>query len=107
MRAGVFSQFIDILEKQTVQNEYGTDTTTYVKVRSTRASVDYVDGDREITNDEFFYSQRVNFTVHIYIPVEDEWHVLWNATEYRVLGVETKYENHEQVKVIKTEKINK
>lgn len=106
MRAGLLNEVIKV-EKQVVdRGDYGesdyTEWETFIE--KTKAQVTYGSGNRELINNEIFFSQDVTFTVRIYHQIKEDMRIIWKNKKYRILSLE---ENKPQQSLtIKTELIN-
>ena len=104
MRAGQLNKLIQILTPTTTTNEFGEQVQTYKVKKETRAKVDYVSGDRTISNNEIIYSYTKDFKVRIYVDVQETDIIKYNNKKWRITSVEPIPEYQE--KIIKTELIN-
>lgn len=85
-------------------NEYGERTTEYVETYTTRAKVEYNNGNRVNENDEIVFSYTKRFLVRSYVPVTETCQIEWQEKRYRILTLEHRREYNDIV--INTELIN-
>lgn len=104
MRAGSLNKIIQIWSPTTTTNEYGEQVQEYKFKKETRAKVDYVGGQRTISNDEVVYPYTKDFTVRIYVDVQETDIIKYLNKKWRILSIEPIPEYQE--KRVNTEVIN-
>ena len=106
MRAGAYTNRINVLRKQVEVSDYGTDKLTWRIATSTLAKVDYIDGDKVEENRETFFTKRVTFTLRAYIDVQNEDRIEFQNEKYRILSINRENDTTHNDIVVKTELIN-
>ena len=105
MRAGAYTEIVDIYKVHVERNEFGEQHDTYTLSERTRANV--VDGasDRTDENKETLYTNIKTFTVHRYVDIDEFDVIEWCGKRWRCISVPTpsKIYNH---KVVTCELIN-
>ena len=104
MIAGRLNEVIDIYSPNENVNEYGERTTEFVKTYTTRAKVEYSNGNRANENDEIVFNYSKRFFVRSYVPVTETCQVEWQKKRYRILTLEYRREYNDII--INTELIN-
>lgn len=106
MRSGAYTTPIEILRKNIVTTDYGTDKLTWETVWKTRADVKWLSGTRTEENREIFYSEQVKFTVRYYIDVQLEDRIMCKGKQYRILSIQDETDTTHNHKTITSELIN-
>lgn len=89
MIAGRLNEIIAIEELKIIKNEYGEEQTdNYVYKFKTRTEVNYNGGNRQIDNNELFFSNDVTFTIRYYHNINELDRIKWNKNYYRILAIE-------------------
>ena len=104
MIAGRLNEVVTIYTPVETVNEYGERTTEYVETYTTRARVEYSNGNRVNENDEIVFSYAKRFFVRSYVPVTETCQLEWQEKRYRILTLEHRREYNDIV--INTELIN-
>lgn len=87
MISGQLTELIQIYKPVIVINEYGEQSTEYKFATATRARLLHDSGNREIVNNELFYSYTKTFVVRHYIKVDDLDRIKWNGKFYKILDI--------------------
>jgi head-tail adaptor len=106
MRAGILNELIDIYEPVEEINEYGERLFTWKLKYTTRASVSWDSGSRNIENSEIVNNYTKTFTVRSYVPVTEKDEIHWQEKKYRIISVEHRKELSFNGILIRTELIN-
>lgn len=104
MRAGTLREIISVESPTPTTNEYGERTYEYEEKIKTRASVEYLKGNRILENDEIFNAYTKVFTTRYYHKIKEDDIIVWNENRYRILTIEPDRER--QKLIITTELIN-
>ena len=103
-RAGLLNEVIQIKRLTSVVNDFGEKVETWENHLTTRARVMNDSGNRNLINDEIFYSYNKTFQVRYYIDVVETDIVVWQNKEYRIISVEKR--RFENDILIRTQLIN-
>lgn len=106
MKAGLFATPCEILRKQVIEGDY-RDKEVWTSVYRTKCNFVWTAGARNIENQEIFYSNTATVTLRLYVPVEDEDHILIDGVEYRVISINKMKDTGHMHIVCNVEKINK
>lgn len=105
MNAGTLFHDIVIEKPQIVVNDdFGSQTETWVKYIRTKADVVWESGNRMTDNDEIFYSWNMTFKIRYYHDVNEKMRIVWRNKRYRILSIMP--DRIKQVLTIRTELIN-
>lgn len=104
MRAGQLDKPIEIYQPNVTVDEFGHQSTDYVKIYETRANVSHKTGSREAVNDEVIYVYSKTFKVRSYVPVGDFCWIKYNGKFWRILQIEP--DKRMQQLTIETELVN-
>lgn len=104
MIAGRLNEIIKIYKPQEVINEYGEREVEFVYSYTTRAKVEYNNGNRLNENNEIVFNYNKTFNVRSYVPVMETCQIEWQNNRYRILTLEHRREYNDIL--INTELIN-
>lgn len=104
MIAGRLNEQIKIYSPIKEINEYGERVETYKFTYTTRARVDYDNGNRSNENNEIVYNYGKTFNVRSYTQVKETCIIEWQGKRYRILTIENRREYNDMI--IRTELIN-
>lgn len=105
MEAGKLTERITIQRPEVVRDVYGSTTTTWVDVVSNLpAAVNYINGNREIDNEEIFHGRITTFSIRWKGDVDETMQILWDTLKYRILSIDRR--THRREYMIRTELIN-
>lgn len=104
MRAGLFTEPIEVLRAEITKNKFGEEISEWKTIYKTRARVIHTSGSRNNYNDEIVYTYIKTLNVRYYIPVEDFDRIKWNSKIYRILDIEPS--DDKSYKTIKIELVN-
>jgi len=71
---------------QSIKDEYGSPSESYVLTMTLRAAVKDVSGNKEIDLKEKFYTKTLQFITH-YRPVTETMQVEYSGKRYRILNI--------------------
>ena len=104
MQAGLLKHIITIEQPVITVDEYGANTLTWQKYKTTRASAKVETGGRTNENNEIIFAYSVRFTIRYYHDITEDMRIIWNNRKYRILGI---FPDHDiQRIIIDTELIN-
>ena len=104
MRAGVLTEVVTIERPTISRSGYGGNELAWAVVTTTRARVEFANGDRAAENGEMVWAHACIFTLRIYHEVRDTDRIAWRGRHYRVRFIEP--QPHEQRQRVITELIN-
>ena len=105
MNAGTLFYDIVIEKPEIIVNDdFGSQTETWIKYIKTKADVIWESGNRTNDNNETFYSWNMTFRIRYYHDVNEKMRIVWNNKRYRILSIMP--DRIKQVKTIRTELIN-
>ena len=88
MNSGQLKDRIYIYEQQISRTPYGNTSRKWVCKYTTRARVNYSSANRDINNDEIFYTVEREFIVRHYVPVVETDIIVWNDQKWRILSID-------------------
>lgn len=88
MIAGTLKEIVSFLAPTTIKDGFGSTNITYSKVCTTRASVRYSSGSREVSNNEILNSYNYIFTVRSYHNINEKMLIEWKGKQYRILSID-------------------
>lgn len=86
MQAGLLREDICILRPQTIVNEYGEQVQEHKAVIHCKAHIKR-ETDRELSNQEIVYTDRLDIQIRHYHKIQDYDRVCWCGRHYRILSV--------------------
>ncbi|MBD5229553.1 MAG: phage head closure protein [Bacteroidales bacterium] len=105
MNAGTLFYDIVIEKPEIIVNDdFGSQTETWVKHIKTKADIIWDSGSRTNDNNETFYAWNMTFRIRYYHDVNEKMRIVWNNKRYRILSIMP--DRIKQVKTIRTELIN-
>ena len=104
MIAGKLTEQIRIYEPVTVRSEYGSEDIEYTLIKTTKAEVKYLSGNRVKTEFEYYNDYSVSFTIRSYHKVSYDYVIEYSDNKYRILSIEPN-KLHNLINII-TELIN-
>ena len=104
MNAGRLSEIIKIQSFEIDKNEYGANGVIWNTKITTRANVQFQNGNRINENNEVVYTNLISFTIRIYHNVDEKDRIEWNGKSYKIISIEPN--KAKQFLTIKTELIN-
>lgn len=104
MRSGDLRDRINIYELVSTRTATGAAKTDWQFKCSCRSRVNYSSGNRQITNDEIFYSVDREFIVRSYVPVKETDEIRWDNKRWQILSID-KNKTYNDI-IIKTTLIN-
>jgi SPP1 family predicted phage head-tail adaptor len=87
MIAGNLRYWIEIYTPQTVKDEFGADSETFVLFTTLRAEKKEISGNYLLDNKEIFHSNRVDWTIYYRPNLKDKMRVNFDNKEYRILYI--------------------
>ena len=84
--AGEFNHIIKILKHNVTRNEYGEQVDTYDTYISTRAKIVNLSAQRSSSNDETFYTDTKQLTIHSYIKLSEYDRVEIDGKQYKIVN---------------------
>lgn len=99
MRAGAYTEIVDIYKVQVERNEFGEQHDTYRLSQRTRANVTDGSGQRTDENNETLYTCTKHFTMHRYVDIDEFDIIEWCGKRWRCIAppVPSKIYNHIEV----------
>lgn len=104
MIAGRLNEVVKIFDAVETVNEYGERSIEYVERYTTRARVEFNNGNRGRENDEIVFNYFKTFNLRSYVPVSETSLIEWQGKRYRILTIEARREYNDLL--INTELIN-
>lgn len=104
MQAGILTEVITIQQPTVNQNGYGANNVGWSDYITTRASVNYNNGNRVNDNNEITFAYLVSFTIRVFHQINERMRIIWKGNKYRILSIEL--DKHKQKQTIRTELIN-
>lgn len=87
MIAGNLRYWIQIWTPQTIKDEYGADSETFVLFTKLRAEKKEISGNFLLDKKEIFHSNRVDWTIYYRSNLTDKMRVRFDGKEYRILYI--------------------
>ncbi|MCQ2978733.1 MAG: head-tail adaptor protein [Clostridia bacterium] len=88
MRAGLLNKIIKFKKPIIQKNEFGEEIETFEDFITTRARVVFKGENRELSNNELFYSSTLEFTIRSYHQVNENMIIECNFKDYRILSID-------------------
>jgi len=104
MNAGRLNEIIKIQSFEVDKNEYGANGVIWKDKITTRANVQFQNGNRINENNEVVFTNLISFTIRIYHNVNEKDRIEWNGKSYKIISIEPN--KQKQFLTIKTELIN-
>lgn len=87
MEAGFYNKIIKIQKYNVIQNDYGEQQTVEAGSLTTRAKINNLSALRESINNETFYNDTKQLTIHDYVKVNEYDHIVIEGKEYRIVNI--------------------
>jgi SPP1 family predicted phage head-tail adaptor len=87
MEAGFYNKIIKIQKYDVFQNEYGEQKTEKSGSLTTRAKIVNLSALRESINNETFYNDTKQITIHDYVKINEYDHIIIDEKEYRIVNI--------------------
>lgn len=96
MQAGLYNTPIKILKLTVEKNAFNEVIESFNNSISTRARILNLSNNRESVNNETFFADTKQLTVHDYVDVNEFDHVLIKDKEYKILAIVDDIEHREK-----------
>lgn len=103
MKAGVLKEIVKFLTPVEIKSDFGSTSIEYKEEFTTRASVKYSTGDREVINNEILNTYNYIFTIRKYHKVNEKMLIQWKDKNYRIRSID---DTDESKITITTELVN-
>ena len=104
MQAGILTEVITIQQPVVNQNGYGANNVEWNNYITTKASINYNNGNRVNDNNEITFAYQVSFIIRVYHQINERMRIIWQGQKYRILSIEK--DKQKQKITIRTELIN-
>lgn len=87
LRAGLLREQVAILRPVVSRNDFGEESTEWVKVTDTRARVDFRSGNRVVSVNEVTNPYTVTFVLRRFVEIEPNFRLAWRGRQYTIESV--------------------
>ena len=102
--AGDYKEYISVYRASITINQVGEEEENWEKITETRAKVEKTRGNRDLIDNEVFYTAEKNFTLRHYVDVKEFDRIEHQGKYYKITNID--YFPEKMEKIVSTTLIN-